>query len=163
MSGYLEQRSTSKSGIIPLEILGSHTAATNGIVISEDAMPTAVKLAIQIDLDNTAPSSDNIPSPAPPINTKDSFYNVSEIVTINLLQQYRLNTPLTAIIEYDEEGFVANLVDIPIYGTGSDRTEALQTLKLQIEDVYDELMEDDNFSDEWLNYKRFLLDVIETD
>ncbi len=65
-----------------------------------------------------------------------------------------------AIIESDDEGFIARTIDLPLYGYSEDPIEALQNLKYEIESLYDDLMEDNNFSQEWLNYKKFLQERI---
>jgi uncharacterized protein YqgQ len=77
-------------------------------------------------------------------------------IKINLLPSKNLKIPLDAIVEPDGEGFIARTVDLPLYGYGDDRIEAIEMLKYEIESLYDELMEDDNFSDEYLRIKRFL-------
>lgn len=65
------------------------------------------------------------------------------------------------IIEPDGEGFIARTADLPVYGYGNDSMEALQALKIEIETLYDDLMEDDDFSSEWLNVKQFLQTKVE--
>lgn len=71
--------------------------------------------------------------------------------------QYRsLSNPLDVIIEQDEEGCIARTVDIPLYGYGDDRIEAIEMLKREIESLYEDLTEDDNFSDEWIEIRNFL-------
>jgi len=41
---------------------------------------------------------------------------------------------------------------------GAPYAKAVQNLKSEIDSLYDDLMQDDNFSEEWLNYKKFLYD-----
>ncbi|MBI4746256.1 MAG: hypothetical protein HY786_06925 [Deltaproteobacteria bacterium] len=78
------------------------------------------------------------------------------IVKIQALQHLKLTVPLDAVVEIDADGFIARTVDLPLYGFGNDRLEAISALKKEIESLYNDLMEDDRFTDEWLGYKNFL-------
>ena len=77
-------------------------------------------------------------------------------IKINLLPTKSLRTPLDAIVEQDDGGFIARITDIPLYGYGDDPVEAIDALKCEIESLYDDLMEDDDFTEEWLTIKDFL-------
>ena len=77
-------------------------------------------------------------------------------IKINLLPTKSLRTPLDAIVEQDDGGFIARITDIPLYGYGDDPVEAIDALKCEIESLYDDLMEDDDFTEEWLAIKDFL-------
>lgn len=79
---------------------------------------------------------------------------------INTLVTKRLKKPIDIIIEYDEEYYIARSLDLPLYACGEDKFEAIQNIKHELENVYFELLEDENFSDEWLNYKNFLKSII---
>ena len=68
----------------------------------------------------------------------------------------RLRTPLDAIVEQDDDGFIARITDVPLYGYGDDPVEAIDALKCEIESLCDDLMEDDDFTEEWLTIKDFL-------
>jgi hypothetical protein len=81
-------------------------------------------------------------------------------VTIDYLITLRLSTPLIAIIESDNDAFIVRCPDLPVFGFGDDPIDAISSLKREIESLYFELMEDDNFSSQWLNYKAFLRDKI---
>jgi uncharacterized protein YqgQ len=82
------------------------------------------------------------------------------LVEINLLPTKKLSRPLTAIIEPDGEGFIARSVDLPLYGYSEDRIEAIEMLKDEIESLYEDLMEDDDFNEDYLRIKHFLADRI---
>jgi hypothetical protein len=82
-------------------------------------------------------------------------------VQINSLTTKRLSRAIDIIIEYDEEYYIARSLDLPLYACGNDSYEAIQNIKDEIESVYFELREDDNFSDEWINYKRFLNSIVQ--
>lgn len=77
-------------------------------------------------------------------------------IKINLLLTKSLRTPLDAIVEQDDDGFIARITDVPLYGYGDDPVEAIDALKCEIESLYDDLMEDDDFTEEWLTIKDFL-------
>ena len=81
-------------------------------------------------------------------------------IKINLLPNKTLKIPLDAIVEPDEKGFIVRLTDLPLYGYGEDPKEAIEMLKREIESLYEDLMEDDEFSDEWLRIKKFLSERI---
>jgi len=81
-------------------------------------------------------------------------------VEINTLTTKKLSRPLTAIVEPDGDGFIARSPDLPLYGYSEDRMEAIEMLKDEIESLYEDLMEDDNFSEDYLKIKHFLIDRI---
>lgn len=82
------------------------------------------------------------------------------VVKIYLLPSKVLTTPLDVIVEPDEGGFIAQTADIPLYGFGGDSTEAIDMLKREIESLYEDLMEDDDFGEKWLRIKQFLSSII---
>lgn len=92
----------------------------------------------------------------PILNKQEEFYRVQ----INSLISKHLKRPIDIIIEYDEIYYIARSLDLPLYSTGEDVYEAIHNLKHEIENVYLELLEDNNFSDEWENYKIFLSGII---
>jgi hypothetical protein len=75
---------------------------------------------------------------------------------IKTLKRYELKQPLEAILESDDGGFIARTVDLPLFGYGEDTIEAVENLKHEVESLYFDLMEDDNFSEEWIKTKKFL-------
>lgn len=82
-------------------------------------------------------------------------------LSIETLPGFALKTPLSAILEPDSEGFIARAVDLPLYGYGDDSLEAIDNLKIEIASLYHDLLEDDEFTDEWLRIKAFLISKIE--
>lgn len=81
-------------------------------------------------------------------------------VKLHLLPNKRLNLPLDVIVEQDDGGFIARPVGLPLYGYGEGPNEAIEMLSREIESLYEDLLEDDDFSDKWLRIKRFLCEVI---
>ncbi|MFH1993257.1 MAG: hypothetical protein ABIK98_12790 [Pseudomonadota bacterium] len=95
------------------------------------------------------------------IELKEMYSKLAEeksvvLIKINRLQKRKLKEPLEIIVEPDDEGFLARTADMPLYGCGDDRIEAVDMLKREIESLYDDLMEGDNFSEEYLKIKFFL-------
>ena len=79
---------------------------------------------------------------------------------INLLPNKRLSVPIDVIVEADKDEFIARTVDLPLYGRGEDPIEAIEMLKREIESLYGDLLNGDDFTDEWLKIKRFLAERI---
>lgn len=77
-------------------------------------------------------------------------------IKIGILPTKNIRTPIDAVLEHDGEGYIARTLDIPLYGYGDDPVEAVNTLKSEIESLYDDLMEDNNFTEEWLKIKEYL-------
>lgn len=81
---------------------------------------------------------------------------------IHRLNKYNLREPLDIIIQKDGTGFIASSIDLPLFGYGDDIGEAIDGLKEEIENLYEELQEDDNFTNNWKKIKKFLCQVIDT-
>lgn len=77
-------------------------------------------------------------------------------IKINTLPNRPLKFPIDAVVEPDDIGFLARTTDLPLYGYGDDPIEAVQMLKREIESLYNDLMNDDNFNEEHLRIKEFL-------
>lgn len=82
--------------------------------------------------------------------------NESILVKINILKTKLLRQPLDALVEVDGDGFIARTIDFDLFGYGEDRIEAIDALKHEIESLYFDLIEDDNFTEEWRGIKAFL-------
>lgn len=93
-------------------------------------------------------------------STKKINIDYHEVINIKILKTLKLKSPLNAVLEDDGDGFICRLIDIPLYGFGDDRIESVENLKNEIESLYNDLIEDDNFSDEWLEYKKFLNEIV---
>lgn len=81
-------------------------------------------------------------------------------IKLNMLETRRLKSPMDVIVEPDDDGFIARTVDFPLFGYGDDRIEAIETLKSEIESLYEDLMEDDNFTEEWKGIKDYLKEQV---
>jgi len=78
------------------------------------------------------------------------------IFRINMLPNKVVSLPIDAILERDGEGFVARTIELPLYGFGLDPIDAIDMLKNEIESLYNDLMEDDQFTEDWLKAKKYL-------
>lgn len=76
--------------------------------------------------------------------------------TIECLDRKSLRSPLDVFIETDEECFLARTPDLPLYGMGDSPVEAIEMLKREIESLYDDLVDGENFTDNWVPIKAFL-------
>ena len=94
------------------------------------------------------------------IESKLSNIKDAQVLQINRLSSKHLSQPISVLIEDDKEGFLARTPDLPLYGYSEDRLEAIEMLKREIESLYNDLMEDDSFSEEYSKIKEFLINRI---
>lgn len=83
------------------------------------------------------------------------------IKRLNSLITKKLKKEISISIENDDDGFIAKTLDLPLFGFGNYPNEAIENLKYEIESCYGDLLIDNDFSREWLNYKRYLMEIIE--
>lgn len=83
-----------------------------------------------------------------------------QIVFLNSLVSKRLVAPLSVLLEQDEGSYLAQTVDMPLYGVGNTPLDAIKALQMEVESLYNDLMGDDNFSDEWLARKKLLAAIV---
>lgn len=102
-------------------------------------------------------------NPSPSDAKNDENIEQTRVIKITLLPNKKLKESIEAILEPDDEGYIVRTIDLPLYSYGDDPIEAIQNLKYEIESVYDDLMEDNNFSVEWLRYKNYLSKIISSD
>ena len=79
---------------------------------------------------------------------------------INTLKKYDLTESIPVNVENEDGIVTVSIPDPPLYGEGNDIHEALDMLKDEIEDVYEDLNEDDNFADIWLGRRDYLNSII---
>ncbi len=84
------------------------------------------------------------------------------LVRISRLPNRNLVSPLDAVVEPDGDGYIARTIDLPLYGNGEDPIEALDNLRANIEELYEDLLREDEFTEEWLSVKRFLIEKVES-
>ena len=83
-------------------------------------------------------------------------------VKVNRLPNKNLRIPLDVIVETDGEGFIARAVDLPLYGHAEDPFESLEMLKREVESLYNDLVNDEDLTADWLRIKSFLVERIGT-
>ena len=81
-------------------------------------------------------------------------------IEIFRLINYRLSTPISAILTNDNNGYLVRIPKFNLYGSGKTIDLAIDMLKREIESLYQDLMEDDNFSEQWLQVKDELKSII---
>lgn len=72
-----------------------------------------------------------------------------------------LKKPISATVTFEDGEFLAKTNFLPLFGVGKTKKKAKKHLKYEINSLYEDLMEDDNFSEEFLNYKKFFIQNIE--
>ena len=63
---------------------------------------------------------------------------------------------MNVIVELDENGYIARNPNLPLYGYGDDKLEAIEMLQREIKALYEELISDDNYTDDWFKIRDFL-------
>lgn len=133
----------------PRRLVFARAAATDGIsVISQQtASRSDMRYVASVFAVQKAPVP--LPAQAQP-----------QIVFLNSLVTKRLVAPLSVLLEQDERSFLAQTVDMPLYGSGNTPLEAIKALQREVESLYNDLMADDNFSDEWLARKKLMAAIV---
>lgn len=86
--------------------------------------------------------------------------NQATIIQLNTLVTKRLRSPIEVLLEPDGDGFIARSVDVPVFGYGDDRVEAVDAFKHELESLYFDLTEDDEFTDDWHAIRDYLVDQV---
>jgi hypothetical protein len=82
----------------------------------------------------------------------------AQIFTLNFIAGRQLKSPLSAIVEPDGDSYIARTPDLPLYGSGDDSISAIEALNREIASLYEDLQQDDNYTEEWLRIKAFFRD-----
>jgi len=78
-------------------------------------------------------------------------------IEIEKARSIKFNKFIPAAIFREEDGcFIAITFFMPLYGMGRTEKKAIKSLKDEIYFLYQDLMEDDNFSSDWLKIKNKL-------
>ncbi|NOX34472.1 MAG: hypothetical protein GXP56_12190 [Deltaproteobacteria bacterium] len=151
MTGTATNSATDISSLSDWKYKHNESDTTSTPVIAEEGVATSIELEKLIP---------HIATYIEQKNYAESKKNEAIIIKLNMLETKRLRNPLDVIIEEDSEGFIARTVDFSLFGCGDDRIEAIDALKFEIESLYFDLIEDDNFTEEWLSIKNFLIELI---
>ena len=82
---------------------------------------------------------------------------ICQTEVIDDLAGYKLNSGIECFLSEDEDGsIVAECPDLRVYSSGNTRQEAIANIKENIISLYEDLCENDDFSDDWLEIKRNL-------
>lgn len=74
----------------------------------------------------------------------------------------RLTRPFAAVVEPDEDGFLAASTRLPqLYGAGDSQDEALQMLEREVLSLRADLRGDREFSEEWDDVRDFLAELFD--
>jgi len=84
-------------------------------------------------------------------------------IQISKLLTKELNWPIKIFVEPDDKGFIAKTLNLPLYSYGDTENEAISNMKHEIESLYNDLIEDDNFTDEWFVVKNYLTRIVNSD
>jgi hypothetical protein len=122
----------------PERELTASTGVTSQMAVPEQFKETASALLLAFE-EAKAPRSEGV-----------------GIFRINMLPNKEVRMPIDAILERDGEGFVARTIELPLYGYGLDPIDAINMLKDEIESLYNDLMEDDDYTDDWPKVKEYL-------
>jgi len=82
-------------------------------------------------------------------------------VQLHSLNHLLLARPIDVVVERDGDGFMAKTPEVPeVYGFGDGASDAIDSLKREIESLHRDLEEDDNFTPDWLQVKAFLRSLV---
>lgn len=91
-------------------------------------------------------------------NTFVPHVGAVQIFSLNFIAGRQLKKPLSAIVEPDGDSYIARTPDLPLYGSGDDSISAIEALNREIASLYEDLLQDDNYTEEWLRIKAFFRD-----
>ena len=83
------------------------------------------------------------------------------LIKINSLLRVVLKKSLDAVIERDGDSYIAYTVEMPIYSNGEDIPSAVEGLKQEIDELWNEIKDAKDLSDQWRVYRDYLHCCIE--
>jgi len=86
----------------------------------------------------------------------NSNTSAGQTVKINRLVTKSLNIPFDVYVQPDDSGFIAEIPRFTLFGFGDTMEEAIENIKYELEALYEELNQDDDFTEEWLEIREFL-------
>ncbi len=87
--------------------------------------------------------------------------STSNIEIISDLPKYIMKSCIYCTVSRDEDGsYLIECSSLNLYSTGDSRQEAVENIKENIVSLYEDLMENDDFSDNWLEKKKLLRKII---
>lgn len=92
-------------------------------------------------------------------STPHDYLYTQEIISD--LPKYRIKSYLECSVTRDEDGsYLIECPSLNLYSSGDSRQEAVENIKENIESLYEDLMENDDFSGDWLEIKKTLSKII---
>lgn len=79
-------------------------------------------------------------------------------IHIDSIDENKLTAPIIVAVQFDQIHYLAECIEIPIYATGLTVGEAIINLKDQILELYHELLQEEDLSEEWVRHKNYLKD-----
>jgi predicted RNase H-like HicB family nuclease len=145
----------------PLDLIVSEPAANYGVgAVTAPEVPLSTNIFRVISGALMAYAA----TPEPIINFKELVWHfepsVSKKVQIRLLRSFLLKSPIAATVEFDRDYFIAKCEELPLHAFGDSRSEAVENLKEEIEEVYMDLRNDDNLTSDWSKHKSYLISKI---
>lgn len=83
------------------------------------------------------------------------------LIKINSLIHSVLQNGLDAVVERDGKIYIAYTVEVPLYSQGDDIPSAVEGLKQEIEELWEEIKDSKDLSDQWNIYRDYLRRCIE--
>lgn len=76
--------------------------------------------------------------------------------------KYSLRYPISVALSYEDNFYTAELYELQLYGNGTEKLEALDDLKANLTELYEELvdMDESKLGAPMVNYKKYLIDII---
>ena len=87
-------------------------------------------------------------------------YKVPFRIKIDNLITRKLTGPIDITVVLDGDDYIAECPDLPLYGYGENKDEAIEMLKREIESLYDDLMRDTDFSSNWDQIREYLKEKV---
>ena len=82
-----------------------------------------------------------------PISKKISIYGLATI---------KLKNPIEITVEPDDNGFIAKMIDFNLYCYDNTEDLAIEGLKWEIEDAFNDLLDDNNLTNEWNKFREYI-------
>jgi hypothetical protein len=97
---------------------------------------------------------------------KNIYGELMELETSNSLEpiyslnHYSLNEPIFYTKKFEDNEFILSVNEYYTFGSGTTFLSALEMLINNLEELYEDLMMDDNFTNEWLIIKEKLIERV---
>jgi hypothetical protein len=83
------------------------------------------------------------------------------LIKVNSLRSGVLKNNMDAVVERDGKTYIAYTVEVPLYSQGDDIPSAVEGLKQEIEQLWGEIKDAKDLSEQWNVYRAYLRRCIE--